>query len=364
MPGRTRTWPAWREFIRGDKTNLSEADGLAIKNAIASEYGEAALRRSWTKTCQSLQLITDRIASQGSSAVPVFDASNILEHGFSVNEASRLKEAGCCIIRGVIPEEEAKQSYQNFKSYVSDNRSKIKGWPASSPSMLILYDSPTQIALRTHPNQLSLQRSLNEMWHGYSEDTSPDPLLYTDGIRDRPPKQAFLGLGPHIDAGSLARWADPAYRKVYHHIFSGNPELHDCYNIESRKSANQYHFPGPGHSTVLRSFQGWTALSRNAPWEGGLLLYPNVEVVLAYLLLRPFFTPPADETKIMEASEWAFDCDNAWFPGTFKEQSQFLSPSSHPHLRLKECLINLPPMKAGDTVWWHTDVSFTLILVM
>jgi hypothetical protein len=350
-------WLAWREFTQTDKTSLSEAEGLAIKHAIAAEYGQEAMRRSWLKTCERLKGVTNRIASQRSSAVPAFDAPRILKDGFSTEEVSLVKESGCCIIRGAIQEVEAKSFYKDVKTYIDNNQSKIKGWPAASPSMLLLYDSPTQIALRTHPNQLSLQKCLNQIWHGYMEDTSPQPLLYSDGLRNRPPGQAFLGLGPHIDAGSLARWADPAYRAVYHQIFSGNPELHDCYNIELRKQANQAYYAGQAHSAVLRSFQGWTALSRNAPGEGGLLLYPNVEVVIAYLLLRPFFTPPADEAKIMDACEWTFSIDNAWFPGTFKEQSQLLSPSSHPHLRLQECLVNLPPMKAGDTVWWHADVS-------
>ena len=356
MPGRARQWPAWRDFTQSDKTSLDEEEALRIKHSIIEEYGEDSLRRSWTKTCKSLESITAQIASQGSAAVPVFEASSILENGFSADEATQLTTTGCCIIRGVIDHEEAKEHYENVKSYVADNRSKIQGWPAASPSMLLLYDSPTQIALRTHPNQLLLQRRLNNLWHGYSEDTSPEPLLFSDGIRDRVPKQIFLGLGPHIDAGSLARWADPDYRRVYRQIFSGNPEKHDIYDISARRLANQYYYPGPGHSTVLRTFQGWTALSRHAPAEGGLLLYPNVDVVIAYLLLRPFFSPPTDSAKIMDANEWSFADDDPWFPGTFKEQSQYLSPASHPHLRLQDCLTDLPAMQAGDTVWWHTDV--------
>jgi len=111
---------------------------------------------------------------------------------------------------------------------------------------------------------------------------------------------------------------------------------------------------------VLRAFQGWTALTRTAPREGTILLYPNLQTAISYMLLRPFFRQPDDPTKIMNASEWTFDSEGSWFPGTFKPSSQFLSNSSHPHLRLKECLVHTPELQAGDTVWWHTDVSISV----
>ena len=114
-----------------------------------------------------------------------------------------------------------------------------------------------------------------------------------------------------------------------------------------------------GQSTVLRTFQGWTALTKAGAKEGSLLLYPDVKTSIAYVLLRPFFREPTDPADIMDASKWEFDTSSSWFPGTFREQSQLASPSSHPHLRLKECMVNIPTMYPGDTIWWHTDVSIT-----
>lgn len=222
--------------------------------------------------------------------------------------------------------------------------------------MLMMYDSPVQNSIRTHPNQLKLQRILNELWHDTSGTTSSDPLIYLDGIRDRPPRQSFLGLGPHIDAGSLCRWGDPAYRRVYSHIFSGNHNAFDPWDLGLRQDAKQDLFPGQAHSTVLRTFQGWTALTRTAPREGTLLVVPNLKTTLAYMLLRPFFKPPGDLVEAKDASKWILD-ESGSFPGTTKPDSQRLSRSSHPHLRLEECLVHIPPMEPGDTVWWHTDVS-------
>jgi hypothetical protein len=96
-----------------------------------------------------------------------------------------------------------------------------------------LFWSRAQVAARSHPHQLATARLLNSWWTDASSSTSPDPLSYADVLRIRPPGVDYKGLGPHIDAGSLARWADPEYRNVYSEIWSGNPELHNPYDSKS-----------------------------------------------------------------------------------------------------------------------------------
>ena len=218
-----------------------------------------------------------------------------------------------------------------------------------------LYFSPSQVAARSHPNLLKVQRELNSLWHDPSGTSSPDPLSYADAVRIRPPGVPFYGLGPHIDAGSLSRWADPTYRSVYNAVWEGHPEDLDLYDLGKRKDARQAFFLGAGHSRVLRAFQGWTALTSAGAGEGSLMLYPCVKWAIAYLLLRPFFKPPSDGDT-MDAERWSFDLETEWFPGTFRTSSQSLSPTSHPHLRLRQCMVNIPEMKAGDTIWWHADM--------
>ncbi|EXJ82982.1 hypothetical protein A1O3_06799 [Capronia epimyces CBS 606.96] len=356
MPGTLQTWPPWLEFEEPTDYTPKDQDFDICKQAIIAEYGEEKLRQSWVQVCQDLELVTAEIAEKRSDIFPIFDCEAILKDGFSAEDQAAVKKYGCFIVRQTVSQDEARQAYEVLRQYRNDNQSEIQGWPAESPSMMMIYDSPTQIALRTHPNQLRLQRVLNQLWHDSSAETSPEPLLYSDGIRDRPPKQVFLGLGPHIDAGSLCRWADPTYRRAYEQIFAGNPRAHDAYNLAARKNANQTLFPGRAHSNVFRSFQGWTALTRAAASEGAIMLYPNVSTVIAYTLLRPFFRPPRDPKDVMDATKWEFDADGAWFPGTFKPDSQRLSRASHPHLRLEQCLTHIPDMRPGDTVWWHTDV--------
>lgn len=357
MPHVVENWPAWKEFgVAPDKTTQGPEFAKAKADIIA-QYGEDALRRSWVKVCSDLEAVTENLSTLGSASIPIFQMEDTRDHGLSTEQRTQIKSRGCCVVRGVIPEADAKALFQDMKNMVAENPGKIPGWPVESPSMLRLYNSPTQIAVRTHPNQIQLQRTLNELFHDASNETSPEPLSYTDAARIRPSGQPFLGLGPHIDAGSLCRWADPQYRKVYDSIFSGNPELHDAFDLDVRKNADQYLFKANAHSAVFRSFQGWTALTPASPSAGTLLLYPNISSVVAYVVLRPFFSPPANAEDVLDANKWTFDPESSWFPGTMKDQSQRLSPSSHPHLRLQKCLTYIPKMKPGDTVWWHTDVS-------
>lgn len=357
MPGKLLTWPNWVEHKAAPKEIPHEEDFANAKAAIIAEYGEEALLQGWIRACKQLETITDDLAASGSTAIPVLNFTSIPKDRFSPAQRSQIKAAGCCIVRNVIPEAEATGLFNDLKHFVAENKDRIKGWPAESPSMLNLYNSPTQVKIRTHPAQIFLQRQLNSLFHDESSETSPEPLSYTDAARIRPPGQTFLGLGPHIDAGSLCRWADPQYRKVYDRIFAGYPEDHDAYDLSVRKDADQFMYKASAHSAVFRSFQGWTALTTASPNCGTLMLYPNVEAVMAYVMLRPFVSPPEDERDIMDGSKWMFNRDSAWFPGTTVPDSQRLSTSSHPHLRLKECLVHIPPVRPGDTVWWHTDVG-------
>ncbi|KAF3154541.1 hypothetical protein EYR41_001048 [Orbilia oligospora] len=355
MPGQIHKWPAWPEY-GADNSTSQDQDFVNTKKAIVEEFGQENLQKAWIRVCEDLSSITDEIVEQGNKIIPICSAEQILENGFSSNDEERIKKTGCVIVRGVLPRTEAQELYTELHQYISDNQGTINAWPVETPSMYEIYDSPVQNTIRSHPRHLKLQKLLNGLWHDKSGETSSDPLIYYDGVRDRPPKQVFLGLGPHIDAGSLSRWAAPTYRKVYESIFSGRPENHDAWNLEVRKDAVQDLFKAPSHSSVFRAFQGWTALTPSKAREGSILLYPNVATTIGYMLLRPFFNPPENDADIMDASKWSFDESSCHFPGTEKDQSQFLSRSSHPHLRFEECMMHVPDIQPGDTVWWHSDL--------
>lgn len=349
-------WPAgWPSFTPKDN-DPTDTFQKHLKPSIIAEYGAGNLRTAWIKTCNALTAVTSRLKTQGNTSVPVFQADEV----FSNPEVlETMKEAGCCIVRGVIPRSEASQYFNDLQYFIEENKETITGWPAESVAIYHLYSSPVQLKIKTHQRHLQLQRLLNSTWTDSScspeqQTAQKEPILYPDGLRIRQPGQVFLGLGPHIDGGSLSRWADTEYRATYHEILSGNPERYDPYDMAHRKNANPAMFPGGAQCSVMRAFQGWTALTSSRPGEGGLMLVPDIKVVTAYMILRPFFNAPEGEWTKPE--DWEVDEETGWFPGTYRWDSQLLSPESHPHLRLEKTLISVPEMEPGDTIWWHTDV--------
>ncbi|KAJ5370447.1 uncharacterized protein N7496_006539 [Penicillium cataractarum] len=357
------SWPNWPD-ITDDATTLKhyldDPDYVAAKQKITQMFGQESLVQGWIKTCTELEALAKEVREKREGIFPVIEMEDIARGLDAPEKLDEIRRIGSFIVRGVIPSSEIEPIFEDLKEYIATNKDEITGYPHENPAIYCVYSSPAQNNLRSHPKLVDLMRWANNLWD-YSEsdsDTSPNPLVYADRVRVRAPGAEFLGLGPHIDSGGLCRWTEPVYREVYSDIFSGNLEGRNRYNMSKRKDADQgfYSRSGDLASTVLRSFQGWTALTKTAPQEGTILLYPNVHLAIAYVLLRPFFSPPADETKIMDPHEWTFDASGSWFPGASKTGGQCLSPSSHPHLRLKECLLHVPALDAGDTVWWHSDV--------
>jgi hypothetical protein len=88
---------------------------------------------------------------------------------------------------------------------------------------------------------------------------------------------------------------------------------------------------------MFRTFQGWTALTRQGQGDGTLQLIPIAESMV-YILLRAL-QPDVAEDDLCGA-----------MPGR--------ALSIHPqyHGLLLEALSSIPRMEPGDTVFWHTDV--------
>ena len=88
---------------------------------------------------------------------------------------------------------------------------------------------------------------------------------------------------------------------------------------------------------MFRTFQGWTALTRQGQGDGTLQLIP-IANSMAYILLRAL-QDDVPETELCGAN-----------PG------RALSVEREWHALLLEGLTSIPPMQPGDTVFWHPDV--------
>ena len=98
------------------------------------------------------------------------------------------------------------------------------GAPRDKPVWYELYNSPSQIAARTHPGLLTSQAYLLSLWNESPNIpvSTRTPVSYFDRCRIRLPGPSAFTLGPHVDGGSIERWEDPGYRQVYRKILQGD----------------------------------------------------------------------------------------------------------------------------------------------
>ena len=262
-----------------------------------------------------------------------------------------IHKRGCVIIRDVLEDDRINTLNKELEVYIESNgyyedQKKKEGLDkyfsdlkSGKPQIYGLYWSKTQIEIRHSLEMLNVKKWLNNLWN-YKNDSYKvfDPnieLSYADRVRRREPGDDTLGLSPHCDAGSVERWTDKNYQKIYDDIFSDNFEKYDPFEAKYRDRIIEFESPAVAH--VFRTFQGWTALTEQGPNDGTLQLIP-IAKGMAYVLTRALLDDvPENElcgSKIGRA----------------------LSVNKDYHSLLLKGLISIPKMKPGDTVWWHPDV--------
>jgi hypothetical protein len=194
---------------------------------------------------------------------------------------------------------------------------------------------------------LNTQRFMQQLWHSSDPDSkisTTNPLSYADRLRIRDPGDAKFTLGPHIDGGSLERWEDPEYSRVYTKILEGHWEQYDAWDARHRLNAQMDLYNGAGACSMLRFFQAWLSMSHTKPGEGSLHVCPMINHSTAYTILRPFFEPDTSKPLL-----------DATFPGSVPGAAQEYNPVTHPHLDLEETMVSVPEVQPGDFVAWHCD---------
>lgn len=91
-----------------------------------------------------------------------------------------------------------------------------------------------------------------------SEETEVDLVnqaMYADRWRVRRPGSKGL-FPPHLDNGSIERWEDDEYAKVFGKIWEGKWEEYDAWDMDHRAEAIVDMYGGPGACSVFRSLQG------------------------------------------------------------------------------------------------------------
>ncbi len=310
-------------------------------------------KQAFTAMSASLRAEIDEIKNQrdaGQSVIPEIDFAT-LQAG-SISEASKhlIRKRGCVVIRNTFPTTLAARWNTEIGRYLDENayyQTPDKGLDRyfsslqqGKPQILSIYWSKPQIEARQHAHLAEARRFLNRLWH-YQHAGQPvfDPdheCTYADRTRRREPGDHSLGLKPHMDGGSIERWIDEqGFHGVYRHLISGNWQDYDPFDAAYRTQTRE--IPSPAVCSMFRTYQGWTALTRQGPGDGTLQLIPSARV-LGWMFLRALQDDVPTDDLCGAKPGRALQCTPEW------------------HALALEGLCSIPTMQPGDTIWWHPDV--------
>ena len=294
------------------------------------------------------EIVAEREA--GHDVIPVVEYGDVDSGKVSAELVKKIKSRGACVVRSTFSKEQATAWDEEIAAYVENNNLDAKlanaaedkyfGTLASAkPQIYGIYWSRPQVQARQSESLTKVRVFLNNLWRSESERVrhfNPNEArVYGDRIRRRPPGSASLGLSPHTDGGSVERWLDDNFRKVYRHVFSGDWRKYDAFDAAYRPEVREV--PSPAVCSMFRTFQGWTALTRQGRGDGTLQLIPIAESMI-YVLLRAI-QDDVPEDDLCGAQ-----------PG------RALSINDQYHSLLINALSSIPVVEAGDTVFWHCDV--------
>ena len=329
-----------------------------VPGAVARAKRE--LRQKIPDLAERYRAVTDRVEREVAQVVeearrgeviPELPFSQVAGGQFPAALAARIRRRGCAIVRGVFPRAQIEAwngeigEYIERNHYVEKSRQKVGldnyfgTLAAASPQIFGLYWSRPQVLARQSEGLATVRAALNRLWR-VDRPAGPafDPArecTYGDRLRRRQPGDTTLGLSAHVDGASVERWCDPSYHRVYHDVFFGAPGTYDSHDGRHRVSTNE--ISSAAVTSVFRTYQGWTAMSRQGAGDGTLQLIP-IASLMEWMLLRPLQddVPPDDLCGAKPGHALPFDprWHGAAAPG----------------------LVSIPVVEPGDTVWWHCDM--------
>jgi len=290
-----------------------------------------------------------KLKNNSDNIIPEIEFNELSE--FDENIKKLVTKRGCVIIRDVFDDNKIENLNIDLKNYVEKNNyfehqkekagldNYFSDLKSGKPQIYGLYWSKAQLEIRHSEEMKKVKKYLNNLWEYKNNEYEVfDPnreLSYADRVRRREPGDNTLGLSPHCDAGSVERWIDQSYQKIYEDIFSDNFSNYNPFDAKYRDQVIEFESPAVAH--VFRTFQGWTALTEQGPNDGTLQLIP-IAKGMAYVLTRALLDD-VPESELCES-----------------KIGKALSINEKYHSLLLDGLISIPTMYPGDTVWWHPDV--------
>ena len=223
----------------------------------------------------------------GVSPVPVCDFGDIAAGRIDDDMTARIKQRGVVIMRNTFDADRVNGWNDWLMDYVSRNdyfemqKSKagmdqyFANLSSSRPQIFGLYWSKPQMEARTS-GRAGRRPPVAEPSVAIESENglefNPDrECLYADRLRQREPGDATLGLSPHVDGGRWNGGSIPATSR-----FTGicYPVTSDLMIRLTQLIAPPQRNPSPAVCSMFRTYQGWTALSRQGPGDGTLNLVP------------------------------------------------------------------------------------------
>lgn len=371
---------------------------------------EAAIEASWKRLLVALQSEIDHIQKNGTDLIPNIHFSDIDDPDKVASFEKDLKRYGVALVRGVVSQTQTEDWIRQTREYINRNRDHIRPTIPQDPTCFELYWTPAQIGIRAHPSVLRVQKWAMTFWEtkgtdaGISRVATRFPISYADRLRihdgtimgsnttpisvhgnsaaDSVITSAASTLIAQIDNGSLERWEPDGYGRggAYDAIFRGDWESFDPWDPSGRINVTQDLYNGAGACSIFRMFQGILALTSGEP--ASIRVLPSPKLAMAYLLLRPFFSPKsrqpptsgydeegaapevlAEWAAFLDPVNWQFDGANqsTIIHGAVPGHAQRITELWHPHLRLRRSLVETPTLQAGDYVIWHCDQAYSIM---
>jgi hypothetical protein len=332
---------------KSDKLDVTDTI-VGFKRSMAGRRPE--LKRAFGEVEDHIKRATDAIRSDadaGRALIPEIDYRDIKDGRVSEATRQAIRKSGCAVVRGVFPASVASDWFAEVGAYLEENRYEerevekrsldkyFSALKAGKPQIFNVYWSKPQVNARQDPKLAETRRFLDRLWK-YEGVFDPDrQCAYADRVRRRQPGDKTLGLSPHMDAGTVERWIDPGYQRVYEQVFAGNWRGYDPFDGTHRLTTHE--IPSPAVCSMFRTYQGWTALTRQGPKDGTLRLIPIAEGI-SYVLLRALQDDVPENDLCGAAPGRALGVHPDW------------------HKDLMAGMVSIPEVHPGDTVWWHTDI--------
>jgi hypothetical protein len=288
----------------------------------------------------------DHARRDGRPVIPEIDMADVVAGSVPAAIVADIHRRGCVVVRSTFERTEAEAWDAEVARYLMQNGvdpapppvvSDDDAPPRPPTGIRGIYWSRAQVAARQHPAMATVRSFLNRLW---SLDAPGGPWLdpdtdiaYPDRLRRRPPGVAARGLSMHVDTPAAGGWRLVENQRVFAPLLSGGLEAFDPWSPAHRTGIDPVvGVESPVGSTVFRTFQGWAALSEMHPSDGVLHLVP-IPLAVAYRLVAGL----AGELGLVGDPE----------PAPRRDDGDDL---------VARGLVPIPPVRPGDTVWWHGDL--------